>query len=207
MFGYSRASNTALFISTVVPPIAFALKRMSEDEVVARRRSGGAVTVVPFKPWDKVFDGSQKPSNYKARLTEYRALRQRATAYREALEERTRERVPPEWATTQSNLGNALRGLGERESDTARLKEAITAYREALKERTRERVPLDWAATQNNMGIALCSLGVLERNKTFLEEAVEAFEPALDVFEKAGASYYIQVARQGLARVRKLLEE
>jgi hypothetical protein len=36
------------------------------------------------------------------------------TAYRAALEERTRARVPPEWAATQNNLGNALRDLGTR---------------------------------------------------------------------------------------------
>jgi hypothetical protein len=32
--------------------------------------------------------------------------------------EYTRERVPLQWARTQNNLGNALRGLGERESGT-----------------------------------------------------------------------------------------
>ena len=77
-------------------------------------------------------------------------------AYRAALEERTRERAPLEWATTQNNLGNALARLGERESGTARLEEAVQAYRAALEERTRERVPLDWAVTQNNLGHALC---------------------------------------------------
>ena len=76
-------------------------------------------------------------------------------AYRAALEERTRERVPLDWAQTQNNLGNALQALGERESGTARLEEAVAAYRAALEERTRERVPLDWAATQNNLGAAL----------------------------------------------------
>ena len=45
---------------------------------------------------------------------------------------RTRERVPLDWATTQNNLGNALATLGERESGTARLEEAVAAYREAL---------------------------------------------------------------------------
>ena len=48
-------------------------------------------------------------------------------AYRAALEERTRERVPLDWATTQNNLGNALRALGERENGTARLEEAVGA--------------------------------------------------------------------------------
>ena len=61
-------------------------------------------------------------------------LDEAVAAYREALKERTRERVPLEWAMTQNNLGNALRTLGERESGTARLDEAVAAYRAALKE-------------------------------------------------------------------------
>ena len=53
---------------------------------------------------------------------------------------------------TQSNLGDALRALGEREGGTARLEEAVAAYRAALEEQTRERVPLDWAATFGSRG-------------------------------------------------------
>ena len=44
-------------------------------------------------------------------------LEEAVAAYRAALEERTRERVPLDWATTQNNLGNALvsaRRAGER---------------------------------------------------------------------------------------------
>jgi len=48
-------------------------------------------------------------------------LEEAAAAFRAALEERTRERVPLDWATTQSDLGLALAILGERESGTARL--------------------------------------------------------------------------------------
>ena len=84
-------------------------------------------------------------------------LDEAVAAYREALKEQTRERVPLDWAMTQNNLGTALWTLGERESGTARLDEAVAAYREALKEWTRERVPLQWAMTQNNLGIALLS--------------------------------------------------
>ncbi|MER8873388.1 tetratricopeptide repeat protein [Mesorhizobium sp. M0814] len=76
-------------------------------------------------------------------------LEDAVAAYGAALEVRTRERVPLEWALTQSNLGNALRALGERESDTAHLEEAVAASRAALQERTRERVPLALATTQN----------------------------------------------------------
>ena len=82
-------------------------------------------------------------------------LERAVAAYREALKEWTRERVPLQWAMTQNNLGTALMRLGERESGTARLDEAVAAYREALEEWTRERVPLQWAMTQNNLGTAL----------------------------------------------------
>ena len=86
-------------------------------------------------------------------------------AYRLALEERTRERVPLDWAMTQKNLGTALLTLGEREAGTARLEEAVAAYRLALEEWTRERVPLDWATTQNNLGNALSTLGEREAGR------------------------------------------
>jgi tetratricopeptide (TPR) repeat protein len=49
-------------------------------------------------------------------------------AFRAALQERTRDRVPLDWAMTQNNLGHALRALGARESGTARLEEAIVAW-------------------------------------------------------------------------------
>jgi predicted LPLAT superfamily acyltransferase len=78
-------------------------------------------------------------------------LEEAVQAYRAALEEYTRERVPLDWAGTQNNLGNALLTLGERESGTARLEEAVQAYRAALEEYTRERMPLQWAETHNNL--------------------------------------------------------
>jgi hypothetical protein len=53
-------------------------------------------------------------------------------AYREALKEYTRERVPLDWARTQNNLGAALGTLGKREAGTKRLEEAAKAYRTAL---------------------------------------------------------------------------
>ena len=79
-------------------------------------------------------------------------------AFREALKERTRERVPLQWAMTQYNLGAALTSLGERESGTGRLEDAVVAYRAALSEFARERVPLQWEATQKNLDRALKAL-------------------------------------------------
>ena len=90
-------------------------------------------------------------------------LEQAVAAHRAALEERTREGSPADWAMTQNNLGGALRSLGERESGTESLEEAVAACRAALDVFTREGAPADWAMTQNNLGNALCSLG--ERGK------------------------------------------
>jgi exonuclease VII small subunit len=61
-------------------------------------------------------------------------LEEAVSAYREALQEYTRARAPLQWAMTQTNLGNALISLGERESGTARLEEAVAVYRAALEE-------------------------------------------------------------------------
>ena len=107
-------------------------------------------------------------------------LEEAVSAYRAALEERTRERVPLDWAKTQTNLGAALATLGERESGTARLEQAVAAYRAALEERTRERVPLDWAKTQINLGNALLTLGERESGTARLEQAVAAYRAALE---------------------------
>ena len=89
--------------------------------------------------------------------------------------------MPLQWATTQNNLGNALKALGERDAGTVRLKEAVAAFRAALEERTRQRVPLQWATTQNNLGKALKALGERESGTVWLKEAVAAFSACLTV--------------------------
>ena len=133
-------------------------------------------------------------------------LEEAVSAYRAALLERTRERVPLYWAATQNNLGTALQALSERESGTARLEEAVSAYRAALLEWTRERVPLDWATTQNNLGIALSMLGERETETdkanscATLKTAREHFATALEEFQKAGASYYVELAEGNIAQ-------
>ncbi len=58
-----------------------------------------------------------------------------------------------------SNLGAALRALGEGEAGTARLDEAVAAFRSSLLERTRERSPLAWATTEVGLGDALVASG------------------------------------------------
>jgi tetratricopeptide (TPR) repeat protein len=122
--------------------------------------------------------------NLGARESGTALLEEAVAAYRDALRERTRERVPLDWAMTQNNLGAALQALGARESGTERLEEAVAAYRDALKEYIRENVPLDWATTQNNLGNALATLGARESGTARLEEAVAAFREALKEYTR-----------------------
>jgi len=70
-------------------------------------------------------------------------LEEAVSAYRAALEERTRDQVPLDWAMTQMNLGNALWRLAEHESGTARLEEAVAAWNACL-EVTTSVWPSDW---------------------------------------------------------------
>jgi hypothetical protein len=69
-------------------------------------------------------------------------------------------RDPDERGLAAGLLGNALLGLGQRESGTTRLEQAAKAFRDALLEYTRERMPLQWAGTQNNLGLALWTVSV-----------------------------------------------
>jgi tetratricopeptide (TPR) repeat protein len=103
-------------------------------------------------------------------------LEEAVAAFRDALKEATRERVPLDRATAQNSLGSALRIIGER---TVWLEEAVAAFREALKERTRERTPLDWAATQADLGTALWMIGERANGSARLEEAALAYREAL----------------------------
>jgi tetratricopeptide (TPR) repeat protein len=123
-------------------------------------------------------------------------LEEAITAYREALQELTRARLPLQWATTQMNLGNALVRLGERESGTARLEEAVEAYREALQELTPSRVPLQWATTEMNLGVALAALFDKDHQPRHLGDALEAVDGALEEFRKREAAFYIDKAER-----------
>jgi tetratricopeptide (TPR) repeat protein len=111
-------------------------------------------------------------------------LKTAITAYRAALEEWTRERVPIQWAGVQNNLGITLSSLGEQESDPARLREAVAAYCAALEEFTRECLPLQWAMVQSNLGNTLRTLGEQEKDPAQLEAAVIAYRAALEEYTR-----------------------
>jgi len=112
------------------------------------------------------------------------------TAYRAALEVRTRDDHPLQWATTQNNLAAALQDQGTR-TDAAKgadlLADAVTAYGDALKVRTRGDHPVDWAATQNNLAIALRNQGTRTdgaKGADLLAGAVTAYRDALKVYTR-----------------------
>jgi len=159
--GRDKGINFDLLIAIEISRLALVSAQSTEERGIALIDLGLALTVL----------GERESGT--ARLEDA------VTAFRDALKEYTRERVPLNWATIQNNLGNALWRLGERESGTTRLEEAVTAHRDALRERTRERVPLDWAMTQNNLGNALRSLGERAGGTARLEEAVTAYRDAL----------------------------
>ncbi|MCA8880206.1 MAG: tetratricopeptide repeat protein, partial [Rhodobacteraceae bacterium] len=104
---------------------------------------------------------------------------------------------------TQNNLGNALRTLGQRETGTARLEEAVDAYRAALQERTRDRVPFLWAQTRENMALAHRAIFERTGDPADLDAARRAVAQALEIYEEAGAGFYIEKA----TRLREDLDQ
>ena len=96
-------------------------------------------------------------------------------------------------ARMQTNLGNALAMLSEREADTAKFEEAVAAYREALKEQTRERAPLDWAISTGDLGITSMQLAQRKRDAAMAQTAVVQIKAARDALTAGrylSAGYY-----------------
>jgi tetratricopeptide (TPR) repeat protein len=116
--------------------------------------------------------------------------------YKLALEVRTREAFPVNWAMTQNNLGAAYsdRIKGERADN---LEEAISWYKLALEVRTREAFPVDWAMTQNNLGNAYRDRIKGERADN-LEEAISCYKLALEVYTREALPGPCETVRKNL---------
>eukprot|EP00168_Porphyra_purpurea_P005521 TRINITY_DN165_c0_g1_i9.p1 TRINITY_DN165_c0_g1~~TRINITY_DN165_c0_g1_i9.p1 ORF type:complete len:140 (-),score=13.70 TRINITY_DN165_c0_g1_i9:208-606(-) len=73
---------------------------------------------------------------------------------RRALDVRTREAAPLQWAARQHAMGLALteRVVGDK---AANMEEALACYRRALEVRTRQATPRNWAATMWLLMVAL----------------------------------------------------
>ena len=98
--------------------------------------------------------------------------------YEAALQIRTRQTVPQDWAMTENNLGVAYsnRILGERAEN---LQAAIRCYLAALEVRTRQAFPQDHITTQFNLGLAY------QYARQF-PNAYTAFAAAIDSVELLG---------------------
>ncbi len=101
-------------------------------------------------------------------------------AYQLALQVRTPDAFPEEWATTQNNLAlaykNRIRGEG-----ADNLEQAITACQLALQVRTPDAFPEEWATTQNNLALAYKNRIRGDRAEN-LEQAIAAYQLALKVY-------------------------
>jgi len=76
------------------------------------------------------------------------------TAFRSALEVRTREQLPQDWAQTQSNLGNALRHQAARTEGpkgAELLAQAVAAYQSALDVYSAEAFPFYHKQTEKQL--------------------------------------------------------
>ena len=126
--------------------------------------------------------------------------------HQSVLAEQPRDRAPLKWAAAMSNLGIALRLIGEREDDTAMLQAAVSAHRGALVEFRRERSEYQWARTQCYLGLDLLHLGEREVGTGHLEEANAAFEACLPILAPESSEPLMREADQGRAFVQSELE-
>jgi uncharacterized caspase-like protein len=100
---------------------------------------------------------------------------------REALEVKTRNAAPLDWARLHDHLGSALYQHGLRDQSIDRIVEAEAAFRAALEVWTRDRDPLSWANTLNNLGVAVSQIGEHQPGTERLEEALGYLTAALEV--------------------------
>jgi tetratricopeptide (TPR) repeat protein len=128
-------------------------------------------------------------------------------AYRDALKEWTRERVPQDWAMAQNNLGNALRGLAEHESSTVRLEDAVAAFRGALEVASRENTPLLWMGARINLGIALWRLGKRTADTAHIEAAVAVTREALEEATRESYPFVWAALHDNLGNMLQMIGE
>jgi hypothetical protein len=134
------------------------------------------------------------------------ALQQAEERFEAALQERTRDRVPLDWAATQSALGDTLAVMGTDDPDVATLRRAVDAYKAALQVRTHDRWPLEWAATQNRLGNALLLIGARDDEKS-LHDAVATYQAALEEFRQRSAFAGVVTTQRNLARAQAMVDE
>ena len=135
-----------------------------------------------------------------------RTLEQSVAAFQNALAERTRERVPQDWAMTHNNLGAALQSLGNRQQDPKLLEEAVTAYENALQEITRERTAMGWAMTLANLGAVRMILAEMTENAGIALMALNDFDEVVSYFQEASHAQYMELAEEQRKKAQTLVK-
>ncbi len=128
-----------------------------------------------------------------------------------------------DWALTQSNLGQALRLLGERDDTqegTGLLRDAVAACAAALagtaRERTaqdrapqdramQDRAPHAWAMTATNLANALAALAVRDGDTACLRQAIACYRQALAALDGPRWLRQRAIARHNLALAERRL--
>jgi tetratricopeptide (TPR) repeat protein len=134
-------------------------------------------------------------------------LQEAVVAYREAVQEYTRQRAPVRWAAIQGELGLTLWRLGEREDGTARLKEAVLAFQAALQVATRDRAPIMWALMKCSLGFPLATIAEREGDIERLRQTARAYDEALSLLISAGEIRRAAICRTGRDQVIMLLNK
>ena len=150
------------------------------------RLPAGAGGADPVGPARGVGANHDEPgSAYYSRICGDRAenLEQAIAAYRQALEVRTRQALPVDWAAVMMNLANAYsdRIRGDRAEN---LEQAIAAYRQALEVQTRAAMPVEWAIVMLNLANAYKNRIRGDRAEN-IEQAIATYRQALEVRTRA----------------------
>jgi tetratricopeptide (TPR) repeat protein len=105
-------------------------------------------------------------------------LEESIAAYRDALSKYTPDNAGLSWASTESNLGDALQGLYESAGGLTFLDQAIDAFAKALTLYTKDTSKYHWATTYGQKGVALMLRAEQTKNLTEVENALRKIEVA-----------------------------
>jgi tetratricopeptide (TPR) repeat protein len=142
-------------------------------------------------------------------------LEEAVAAFCAALEERTHERGPLQWANAQNKLGQALRELGGRQKGTELLEQAVAAYRSALEafyrpakdKLTGERFMLQSAKIFGDQGIALCALAERKGDGALALQALRQINRAMETMEAGKFEASAAIFRAQLPVAQALVEK
>ena len=102
-------------------------------------------------------------------------------AYLEALEIRTLEQFPMDYARTQNNLGAAYANFGRGRGQGPELQEGHTGLPGGSQNQHSRQFPRDYAMAQNNLGSTYRTLAEVEDKDQNCQKAIKAYQEALKI--------------------------